>query len=550
MATAQFGAVRRIIGQVGARVAPDHGDGELLHRWNRERDQSAFTTLVRRHGPMVLGVCRRVLRDAHAADDAFQATFLVLAKKAQTVRPPGVLGPWLYGVAYRTALKARGRAFRRQAVERDYAEQASRGTSAPRSDSGEDVVSPLIDEQLNALPEKYRRPLVLCGMQGLGKAEAARRLGLPEGTVSSRLARAREMLRDRLARRGVVVPAATLAAFLVPASVRAAVRPAVVAATAEVAVGLAPISPTVLALSHEVLKAMTLVKWNLLSAVAVAVALTGGGFGLYAANADDKKPGDKPAATKPDQPKPDTAKPDAVKPVKPTDKPDAPKPDAVKPDQPKPDKPKPDAVKPDQPKPDKPKPDGNKPDKPKPEGDRAPTIKVGGQIGAVDVNARAITVTTKGENGPTEKVVRLSADAKVFIDNKPGELKDVPKGSFAGFGGATAKEGQPVEATEVRVTGPAVSGLVVVVDASSITINAGKEGSPIPIVIKVTPETKAQIGKNGKLSDLQPGDKVTAVLTTDQSSALQISGGFKGDKPPGDKKPEGEKKPEKPDGDE
>src|SRR5438093_9883417 len=112
MSTAQLGAVRRIIGQVHTRVTPDHGDGELLHRWNRERDQSAFTTLVRRHGPMVLGVCRRVLRDPHAADDAFQATFLVLARKAQAVRPPGVLGPWLYGVAYRTALKARGRTFR------------------------------------------------------------------------------------------------------------------------------------------------------------------------------------------------------------------------------------------------------------------------------------------------------------------------------------------------------------------------------------------------------------------------------------------------------
>src|SRR4051794_35780840 len=205
MATAQLGAVRRLFDHVRGDPA---GDADLLRRWDRERDQDAFAALVRRHGGLVFGVCRRVLRDADAAEDAFQATFLVLARKADAVRPPGVLGPWLYGVAYRTALKARGRTFRRQAVERDYAE---RMVNEPRGTAdGEPDLRPLIDEQLDALPTKYRLPLVLCALEGLGKAEAAERLGLPEGTVSSRLARARDLLRDRLTRRGVVVPAAVL----------------------------------------------------------------------------------------------------------------------------------------------------------------------------------------------------------------------------------------------------------------------------------------------------------------------------------------------------
>src|SRR5438067_6743403 len=121
MALAQLESVRKVFD----RVRGDAGDGELLIRYRRERDQDAFRSLVSRHGPMVLGVCRRVLRDHHAAEDAFQATFVVLAKKADAVRPPDRLAPWLYGVAYRTALKARGRAFRRQQVEQAYATEAS-----------------------------------------------------------------------------------------------------------------------------------------------------------------------------------------------------------------------------------------------------------------------------------------------------------------------------------------------------------------------------------------------------------------------------------------
>src|SRR5436305_9759270 len=152
MATAQLGGtLRRVFDRV--RDA-GRGDGELLTRYRAERDQDAFGSLVRRHGPMVLGVCRRVLRDPHAADDAFQATFLVLARKADAVRPPDRLAPWLYGVAYRTALKARGRAFRRQQVEQAYATEVN-NRPLVASDEAEELL-PVIDEQLNALPDKYR----------------------------------------------------------------------------------------------------------------------------------------------------------------------------------------------------------------------------------------------------------------------------------------------------------------------------------------------------------------------------------------------------------
>src|SRR5947209_4688409 len=244
MATAQLGAVRRLFDHV--RGDPD-GDADLLSRWDRHRDQDAFAALVRRHGGLVLGVCRRVLRDVHAAEDAFQATFLVLARKAAAVRPPGVLAPWLHGVAYRTALKARGRAFRRQTVERDYAE---RRTTEPRGAAGgEPDLRPLIDEQLDSLPAKYRLPLVLCALEGLGKAEAAERLGLPEGTVSSRLARARDLLRDRLGRRGVVVPAAAVGTLLTPEALQASVPAGLSAAASAAAAGTAAVSPIVLTLT-------------------------------------------------------------------------------------------------------------------------------------------------------------------------------------------------------------------------------------------------------------------------------------------------------------
>lgn len=522
MATAQLGAVKRVIETVRTRAGDDGADGELLERFRATRDDAAFTGLVRRHGGMVLGVCRRVLRDPHAAEDAFQAVFLVLARKAGVIRPPGLLGPWLYGVAYRTALKARGREYRRRQVEQDFARTNRRDD--PVAPSADADLRPVLDQQVHELPEKYRLPLVLCAVQGLGKAEAAERLGLPEGTVSSRLARAREMLRDRLTRRGIAVPAVVLGGVLVPGSLRAAVPTELSAAAANVALGAAPAAPAVLTLTHEVLSAMTLTKLKLLAAVAVAVALTGGGFGLYTASADEKKPGEKPAAVKPgDKP----AKPEGEKPAKPTgDTPEKPKP--AKPDNPN------------KPKPEKPA-DPNKPKPQKPAGAVGP--KVGGVVASVDAAARTVTLTTKTEKGVTDKVVHLAADAKVVVDGKAGELSAVPKGAFASFIASAAKDAGPIEATEVRVTGPSVGGVITKVNESSVTIEYPSKEGKTTRELTLAPGGKVLISKtmDSKLTDLKVGDKVSAVLSTDQTGALTVSivrDGDPGDKPKPTTKPD------------
>jgi RNA polymerase sigma factor (sigma-70 family) len=149
-------------------------DGQLLGRFLARRDGEAFAALVRRHGPMVLATCRRILGDFHAAEDAFQATFLVLARKAPAVRPPELVGPWLYGVACRTARKARAAAARRHRRERLTAEVPEPMPATP--DRAPDW-RPLIDAALARLPAKYRVPIVLCDLEGKGHHEAARLLG-------------------------------------------------------------------------------------------------------------------------------------------------------------------------------------------------------------------------------------------------------------------------------------------------------------------------------------------------------------------------------------
>jgi RNA polymerase sigma factor (sigma-70 family) len=170
-------------------------DKELLASFVRGREEAAFASLVRRHGPMVLSVCRRVLHNRHDAEDAFQATFLVLVEKAPRLRRPELLANWLYGVAYRTALHARQRAARRSERERE-ATAMSTPSSEPEIEAQE--LRRILDEELHRLPEKYRAPLVLCYMEGKTNEEAARVLGWPSGSMSYRLARGRDMLRQRL----------------------------------------------------------------------------------------------------------------------------------------------------------------------------------------------------------------------------------------------------------------------------------------------------------------------------------------------------------------
>src|SRR5262245_16424992 len=262
-------AVRRL-----RRVCDRPGDGQLLSQFINRRDESAFAELVRRHGPMVLGVCRRALANPHDADDAFQAAFLVLARKASSVRPRDRVGPWLYGVARRTALRVRAR---RRPPPQPLTDYPSR-EQPPTADVG-----PLIDEELGRLPDRYRAPLVLCLLEGLSRREAAGRLGLGEGTLSGQLARAKSMLAERLRRRGVApaVAGGVLTAAVPEALAAAAVRSA--------AGGWDGVSAGVIALTEGVVRAMGIGKWKAAAAVAL-VAVAGVGFGVGG-------PGRRPAAT-------------------------------------------------------------------------------------------------------------------------------------------------------------------------------------------------------------------------------------------------------------
>jgi RNA polymerase sigma factor (sigma-70 family) len=194
-------------------------DSQLLDHFVRESDHGAFRGLVSRHGPAVLRVCRGVLQDPHEAEDAFQATFLVLVRKAPLIKDPESLGGWLRGVAYRTATRARCRAARRRVLERTRAEMA-RVEELPREIEPE--MRQIIRDELERLPDAYRQAVLLCYVEGLTHQEAARRLGWPLGTVKIRLVRGRRLLRERLDRRGAGLGAGLLLWLLQPPRASAA----------------------------------------------------------------------------------------------------------------------------------------------------------------------------------------------------------------------------------------------------------------------------------------------------------------------------------------
>jgi RNA polymerase sigma factor (sigma-70 family) len=193
-------------------------DAQLLHAFATHHDEAAFTQIVRRHGPTVLGVCRRVLRHSHDAEDVFQATFLVLARKAGSIRKGEALAGWLHGVSYRIALRARRAAARRRKHE---ARARPGEPAAPGSEIAWREVQELLDEEVGRLPPAYRDAFVLCCLEGHSQADAARRLGIKEGTLSSRMTRARKRLQEALARRGIRL-SAVLAALALAGGARAA----------------------------------------------------------------------------------------------------------------------------------------------------------------------------------------------------------------------------------------------------------------------------------------------------------------------------------------
>jgi RNA polymerase sigma factor (sigma-70 family) len=257
-------------------------DAQLLSHFVERRDEDAFAALVKRHGPMVWGVCRRLLANHQDAEDAFQATFLVLVRKAATVRPREMVANYLYGVASLTAQRARGVAVKTRRRERQVEQMPEAALLEP--DAWTDL-RPLIDKELTRLPDPFRAAVVLCDLEGKTRKEAARQLDLPEGTVASRLARGRAMLAQRLARRGLAVSGAALASGLASnaaAGVPSSVASATVTAASRLAAGQAAagiVSVQVAALTEGVLKSMLLSKLRIMAAVlllAVAAAGSGG----------------------------------------------------------------------------------------------------------------------------------------------------------------------------------------------------------------------------------------------------------------------------------
>ncbi len=268
-------------------------DGQLLERFASHRGaeaEPAFTALVMRHGPLVFGVCQSLLRNAHDAEDAFQATFMVLARKAGSIRQPDRLGPWLYGVAHRTARRLKDKNARRKsyeaeaAVYRDRAHPSNGSSRNPSALANHDEIEAL-HREIERLPARYKTAIVLCDLQGLTHEEAARRLGRRVGTISSQVSRARERLRRRLDRRGLAYPAGFVAAAI--DSTKPSVLPNVlVGSTVKnvlslstgLAAGSVPVS--IVTLSQGVLRSMLFAKIGLISASLVGFGAAATGVGV------------------------------------------------------------------------------------------------------------------------------------------------------------------------------------------------------------------------------------------------------------------------------
>ena len=258
-------------------------EGRCLDRYVADGDEAAFAALVARHGPMVLGVCRRVLRDERDAEDAFQATFLVLVRRAGAIRDGDLVGRWLHGVAHRVAVRARAHSARRFVHEQSVDEPIEADAEDPASAEAERrELATIVDEEVTRLPSTLRAPVVLCYLEGMSHDEAARRLRWPVGTVRSRMARARDVLRHRLARRGVTADGAAIVTALarppvppewldatVRGSLNFAIHPTTAAATLA--------SARSVAIARRVLQTMVIAKFSYIGAAGLGVVLALGG---------------------------------------------------------------------------------------------------------------------------------------------------------------------------------------------------------------------------------------------------------------------------------
>jgi RNA polymerase sigma factor (sigma-70 family) len=277
--------VRHIHKLVGTPATPELTDAELLRRFAREQDEGAFALLVERHGRLVWAVCRRLLMHEQDAEDAFQATLLVLARKAGSIRKSRSVASWLYGVAYRTSLKTRTTIARRQKHEQ---KAEVRPTQGPVSEAAVRELQAILDEEVQRLPEKFRAPFVLCCLESKSKGEAASELGWPEGSVSGRVAEARKRLQRRLARRGITL-AAALCALAVgesataasPAALALGAVTAALAFASRKALPVGAVSARAVTIAEAVLWTEALGRLKLVFAMVLLFGLVGSGAGAW-----------------------------------------------------------------------------------------------------------------------------------------------------------------------------------------------------------------------------------------------------------------------------
>ncbi len=279
--------LQHLLGQANADLSDD---ASLLKRFVSRRDETAFAALLARHGPMVLGVCRRILRHDHEAEDAFQAVFLLLARKASSLRHPETLAAWLYGAARRLALTAQRSNRRRRHHENACAKSALAGNADPLDELSARELLLILDEEMARLSERYRLPLILCGVEGRSQAEAARLLGWTPDSVRGRLERARARLRARLVRRGLTVGASLLAMeSMTTVAVPAALRQATVQKALSFAAGSAEgISASVLTLAETAITGMTTAKVKVGLALLLTMILAAGTSALVFPVAKEK----------------------------------------------------------------------------------------------------------------------------------------------------------------------------------------------------------------------------------------------------------------------